>query len=257
MKAIDYATPSKAESSHCAVVFVHGLLGSHQDWQPVAQLLPQVRCVGVDLPGHGRCPCTQSVSFDSISQDFAKLCHTLVNQGADQLILVGYSLGSRVLMFALANGYLDIPQLHKVIIEGGNFGLQSQSDRQARISHDEQWANRFSSESAEVVLDSWYRQTVFADLDQETRQKLIQLRAQNDLDSVASMLRATSLGRQPYLLPKLQKQQLIQLLVGERDSKFKAMYKASGIPTCIVPAAGHNSHKQNPRFVADAIMRWL
>ena len=47
------------------------------------------------------------------------------------------------------------------------------------------------------VLADWYRQGVFADLDDDARTRQAARRLGNDGKAVAAMLRATSLGRQP------------------------------------------------------------
>ena len=60
---------------------------------------------------------------------------------------------------------------------------------------------RFEREPLADVLADWYRQGVFADLDDAARARQIARRLGNDGLGIATMLRATSLGKQPDLAP--------------------------------------------------------
>lgn len=268
MKLIEYPRIRQQSDNHTAVLFVHGLLGDHQDWSGVVEQLgglTDARCFGVDLPAHGADAASVAevdynvaITFDAIGEQLRSCCQAIIQLGVSNLVLVGYSLGARVLMFALTHHYLQFPELKTLVIEGGNFGLESDQLRIERRKHDKLWAQRFNTMSAEKALSLWYQQPVFSDVSEQQRQALIAQRKRNRLSSVALILEATSLGKQPYLLPKLLACDTpLQLIVGEKDSKFRTLYTHSGIPTTVVPNAGHNTHKDNPRFVANTLAQWL
>lgn len=90
--------------------------------------------------------------------------------------------------------------MQALLLENCHPGLPA-GERPARIAHDEAWARRFECESLTRVLADWYRQGVFADLDDDARTRQAARRLGNDGKAVAAMLRATSLGRQPDLAP--------------------------------------------------------
>ncbi|MDW1811672.1 alpha/beta fold hydrolase, partial [Vibrio sp. Vb2362] len=48
------ATEKHQSSNMPTLVFLHGLLGSGEDWQSCINALPEYERVTVDLPGHGR-----------------------------------------------------------------------------------------------------------------------------------------------------------------------------------------------------------
>ncbi len=115
------------------------------------------------------------------------------------------------------------------IVEGGNFGLQSESDRQARFDNDSCWAKRFKTEPLACVLNDWYQQLVFSSLNHEQRQTLVAKRSANLGSAVADMLIATSLAKQSYLLPALQQQAVpLYYLCGEKDKNLANWLRQAG-----------------------------
>ena len=79
-----------------AVVILHGLMGSSDNWRSVQGALSAARRVWcVDLPNHGRSP--QAARFDvrSLAEDVAE---TLDAHGVGQAVLLGHSLGGKVAM---------------------------------------------------------------------------------------------------------------------------------------------------------------
>ncbi|MBE8365837.1 2-succinyl-6-hydroxy-2,4-cyclohexadiene-1-carboxylate synthase, partial [Leptospira borgpetersenii serovar Balcanica] len=104
-------------------------------------------------------------------------------------------------MFHATQG--NTPGLRGLVVEGGHPGLLNADERDARFVADKQWAQRFHDEPIETVLDAWYRQPVFATLTDAQRRELITLRACNAPTALATMLEATSPGRQPPLYEPL------------------------------------------------------
>ena len=232
------------------LVFLHGLLGSGEDWQACLDELTEFDRVTIDLPSHG----ASQAAFCSDLDDCCKSLHStlsLLFPSRQPLILIGYSMGGRITMHGLANdGFPDL-NICAAIVEGGNFGLQTESEKQARFENDHRWALRFENEPIAHVLSDWYQQAVFSSLNHEQRQTLIAKRSANLGSSVAKMLRATSLAKQSYLLPALQAQPVpVYYLCGAKDKKFSQLAASSGLTYWQIEGAGHNVHQEQPQQFA-------
>lgn len=239
------------------VIFLHGLLGSQQDWQsilPHLQNFPKIRPLTIDLPFHG-------LSEQISCNDFAELrtrLHTTFKTiiGSQPFYLVGYSLGGRAALDYLLN--IDNPNLVGTILEGTNIGLKSETERQIRLQNDQKWANRFRREEIKEVLKDWYRQPVFADLTEKERSRYIEQRKHNRGEFIAQMLEATSLAKQPNYAGQLkQTDKNIIFFIGEQDQKFRQMAENNQLPTQIIPNAGHNVHQANPTGFTEALFAFI
>lgn len=238
------------------LVLLHGLLGRGDDWQALCPLLPEWPILQVDLPGHGASTRVRVRDFSEMRQQLAL---TLRAQGITRYWLIGYSLGGRIAMdFAASRAGEPAEGLCGLLVEGGNPGLPEEAERQARREHDARWAWRFRHEPLSAVLADWYRQGVFADLDDEARQTLVSLRSRNDAVAVADMLEATSLGRQPWLVDAVCRSGLpFGYLCGTQDQKFQVIAQTYRLPLLSVARAGHNAHRANPAGYAQQIRRFI
>lgn len=248
-------TPSAAERP--LLVFLHGLLGSTHDWHPVLDRLPDADWLAIDLPGHGH---SQAICCDDLQQCCELVAQTIVRRagGKRPIWLVGYSLGGRIAMAGAACGWFSSFNLTGLLIEGGNFGLQTVQEREQRWIDDSRWAMRFAHEPIAQVLSDWYQQAVFSSLNHAQRQTLITKRSANLGQAVAGMLLSTSLATQPYLLPALQRTRLtMHYVCGERDSKFSQLATQSGLSFSQVGQAGHNVHHEQPEAFALIIQRLI
>ncbi|BDH45106.1 2-succinyl-6-hydroxy-2,4-cyclohexadiene-1-carboxylate synthase [Salmonella enterica subsp. enterica serovar Choleraesuis] len=234
------------------LVWLHGFLGSHAEWQDIAENFPEWPQLFIDLPGHGGAPAPQFNGFKALSEQLSEI---LNHYQITDYWLVGYSLGGRLAMYHACHASRPPCGL---VIEGGNPGLENSEQRVARLAHDERWAQRFESEALEQVLDDWYQQPVFAHLNATQRHALVRLRAKGDSQALAQMLRATSLGLQPDLRPLLAGLSLpFYYFYGARDTKFAAL--AAGLPalSVAIPAAGHNAHRENPMAFSERLLEIL
>ena len=93
------------------------------------------------------------------------LCEELAARGIEHYRLAGYSLGGRL---ALYHASQSPAGLRAILLENCHPGLP-EAERAARLAHDEGWARRFEQEPLPLVLADWYRQGVFADLDETAR----------------------------------------------------------------------------------------
>ncbi|MDP8034153.1 2-succinyl-6-hydroxy-2,4-cyclohexadiene-1-carboxylate synthase [Pasteurella atlantica] len=231
-------------SSSIPVVFLHGLLGSQQDWENVLKNLqnfPQIIPLTIDLPFHGESESISCSNFDEVCQ---KIDQCLQSQIHQPFWLVGYSLGGRIaLHYHLSN---NNPYLLGTIIEGANIGLPTEQKKQQRWQNDLHWAERFENEKIENVLQDWYQQAVFSDLNFAKKSELIEKRKQNSGHQIAKMLKATSLAKQKFLLNEVNSSSNIYFFIGERDHKFKTQAEQYKLNYQLIENAGHNCHWENP-----------
>lgn len=82
------------------IVFCHGLFGQGRNWTGIAKSLVAqgFRCVLVDLPNHGRSPWTEHFSYAETAALVADELTALGTDGDRGSVLVGHSLGGKVVM---------------------------------------------------------------------------------------------------------------------------------------------------------------
>lgn len=256
------------------LVFLHGLLGCGRDWQRViAEMATHWPCLCIDLPGHGHSKWCRADGFDDVCR---QLSATLRARGIRRYVLVGYSLGARIAMYYAscylpaetysevggeAGGEVDNefgpPRLAGLVVEGGNFGLP-EIEREPRWKNDLCWSRRFATESLDSVLADWYRQPVFLSLNDDQRQGFIAKRSDNLGVAIAHMLQATSLAKQPFLLPLLTGLTMpVHYICGENDTKFKTLASQSALDHSVIGGAGHNVHAEQPDAFAGTLRQIL
>lgn len=94
-----------------ALVFVHGALCDHTDWQAQLAHFGGARTVAaLDLRGHGQSSQQPgTIGVQHFAQDVQALCETL---GLPRVILVGHSMGCR----AVLQAYMNMPQRVVVMV---------------------------------------------------------------------------------------------------------------------------------------------
>lgn len=154
---------------------LHGFLGRPADWQSV---LPEAVHVDLFKP--------PIKSFEVWAAEF----NSQVEPGS---LLVGYSLGGRLALHALAQN----PALWKGgVIVSANPGLDVE-EREARLKHDLSWAKKFLNDPWEKLMAEWNSQPVFAG-----RPPVFERREEEfDRGVLAMVLEKWSLGRQEKVVP--------------------------------------------------------
>ena len=220
------------------LIFLHGFLGSGQDWESVANHLTNRTCIAYDLPGHGKTPW--------ISCDLSQLLYTTFP--STPFHLAGYSLGGRLaLQFAARHP----EQILSLTLLSSHLGLKTQEEKKIRLAADQRWAHKFRTEPLEKILEEWYSQEVFSSLGPLSKQ-LISLRSSNqNPDALANALDAWSLGRQEYYGDFLHTFPA-KIVVGTLDQKFAALY-ASRPETIQISGAGHCLHLEASQLIAEIL----
>ena len=203
-------------------VFLHGFLGTANDWRALCDYLPPLPCFGIDLPGHGASPftphfCEEMPLFD------------------EPIHLIGYSMGGRLAI----QYYRRFPErIASLTLLSTHPGLMNEEEKRKRLEGDQQWAKRLMEQDFELFLRDWYAQPIFGGFIPDLTARKRQNRA-----SLAQALVSYSLGRQTYCRPDA------HYLVGEKDAKFRALHPKAAI----IPGSAHAIHLENPQAVAHYI----
>ncbi|MBI9108605.1 MAG: alpha/beta fold hydrolase [Spirochaetales bacterium] len=82
-----------------AVFFLHGLLGSADNWGSTCRSLSEagLRCIAVDQRNHGASPHSSEMNYPLMADDLLRLADSL---GIDEFSLVGHSMGGKTAMEA-------------------------------------------------------------------------------------------------------------------------------------------------------------
>ncbi|WP_101775380.1 2-succinyl-6-hydroxy-2,4-cyclohexadiene-1-carboxylate synthase [Pasteurella oralis] len=236
------------------LVFLHGLLGSSDDWQKVIENLPHFSCLALDLPFHAKAKHHHVNNFEDTCDYLTLQLNN--NVGDKPYYLIGYSLGGRIALYYALQYLKANTTLQGLILEGAHLGLTSEQEKQARWQHDRSWAQRFRTEPVTTVLNAWYQQPVFDDLTETERTILIEKRAEHCGNNIANMLLATSLAKQPDFRQKIQTTSLpIHYFCGEKDHKFKQLALAAQLDLTLIKDAGHNTHLEKSQRFAEMIQK--
>lgn len=116
------------------IVFVHGFGCARSDWRAqVAHLRDRFETVAVDLGGHGTTPGSGSHEIiDTHGQDVAAL---LAELAIERAVLVGHSMGCRIVMHAMSEAPDRVAGL--ILVDGsrlGAAGSQAHEERRKRVA---------------------------------------------------------------------------------------------------------------------------
>ena len=244
------------------VVFAHGFTQTRNAWQPVAQrlvdFLPELRCVLVDLPGHG--------GSRNVSADIGESARMLTATGG-RGIYVGYSLGARVVIEALAQSVeapsadASVSLVSAAVLVSGTAGIEDSSQREARAASDDALATRIETIGVEAFVREWLAQPLFRDLNDANSQ--VQQRLTNLASGLADSLRRCSQGRQEPRWAQLAEVKVpVLALAGARDEKYVALarYIAATVPQgklALISDTGHSAPLQSPDETASRIARFI
>lgn len=236
-----------------AILLLHGFMGSGRDWAPVTEVLARtLRCLAVDLPGHGETGDPGDEIMWTPAGCVAALAGILAAAGGGAV--VGYSLGGRLaLQLAIEHPGL----VERAVVVSSSPGIADGRARHARRDEDEHRARKLETQGLKTFLEDWYRQPLFAALREQPRfPQVIGRRRRNDPRLLARSLRTMGAGSQRSLwdsLPGLETPLLF--LAGERDAKFTAL-ALDAVALCpqaeavILRGRGHALVEEDPAAVA-------
>ncbi|OGB67137.1 MAG: 2-succinyl-6-hydroxy-2,4-cyclohexadiene-1-carboxylate synthase [Caldithrix sp. RBG_13_44_9] len=239
------------------LVFLHGFLGSVDDWNfAVDHFVSDYCCLRIDLPGHGQTRLADPAQYAMPST--ARLLIELLDKlKMSQAHLLGYSMGGRLALY-LGVHYPD--RFLKIILESASPGLEDSREQKQRQEQDERLAQALEKKELEQFLREWYNLPLFQNLSlHPSFREMFQRRLQNDPLDLARSLRQMGTGSQPSLWSRLSEVQLpVLLLAGEKDQKFRDLAiqmqeRNSQFRISVVESCGHTIHFENEkRFLQEA-----
>jgi 2-succinyl-6-hydroxy-2,4-cyclohexadiene-1-carboxylate synthase len=147
------------------LVFLHGFLGSPQDWEGVIQHLPEFVCQALSYPF----------------------------QIPQNSILIGYSMGGRI---ALRSSQ------PKILIST-HPGLKTPEEKTERWHQDQLWIKKLQQEPLESFLKAWYAQPLFDSFcNHPAFPGVLSRRLKQNPEVLAQMLSQESLAHQEFTRPE-------------------------------------------------------
>jgi len=146
------------QRSHDRLIFLHGFLGSPEDWDGVISFLPEFHCEALTYPF----------------------------QIPPDGILIGYSMGGR--------RALRYP--HPKIVLSAHPGLKTPAEKSVRRLHDQKWLDLLHRISLEEFIKAWYQQPLFKSL--KLDEALLKRRLNQNREVIARMLTLESLANQSF-----------------------------------------------------------
>lgn len=227
-------------SSSDPFVFLHGFLGSPEQWKDLADAhgLP----LHADfLPGHGPTPWTLP------DADFFAVVDALAERfPMPRVALCGYSLGARL---ALALAIRHPERVSSLLLVGVDPGIIDDADRRARSAWEDELARRLIEQGLPSFVKEWEKLPLFASQARLSEQAQLRQRCQrlsHDPRALAWVLRTLGTGRMPSLWPSLISLKVpVRLVTGAHDEKFTAIAQKMCAQNplfqhLVVPQAGHN-----------------
>lgn len=217
------------------MTFLHGFLGSPEDWDGVRKKL-NVPSIALTLPGHGNA----SLDLESFEKTIP-----------DSATLVGYSLGGRLAM-DYAKKYPG--KVKQLFILSASPGLEK--DREKRLKWDQEWINLLQNEGIERFLEKWYAQDIFSCF--SFTDEIKKRRMKHNPDNLIEVFKRFSPAKMENLWPHLKDFSCPLLyLFGENDIKYRSIAtRLKETFECLeIPKASHPIHLEAPKEVANQIMR--
>jgi 2-succinyl-6-hydroxy-2,4-cyclohexadiene-1-carboxylate synthase len=234
------------------LVLLHGFTQTGRSWQAIAHALAgRYRPATPDLPGHGDFAERRPASFTA--------CDAYLRALADRPVtLVGYSMGGRVALHAaISLG----ERVRRLVLIGASPGLADAGERVARAADDAALADRIEAIGIDAFVAEWGAQPLFDGIPRGVTDFIDGDRRRNTAAGLAAALRGLGTGVMPPLWDRLGELAMpVELVVGERDAKFRAIAERMGerIPDArvhVVPGAGHVAHLEAPDTLVELLAR--
>ncbi|MBS3904388.1 MAG: alpha/beta fold hydrolase [Simkania sp.] len=251
------------------ILFLHGFLGSPNDWDAVIHALPKsYHCTAInvtkELPLYS-CPTKAQALQDDLVENRTRLrkirecergCPEVKDLEENTLYLpkpvidascyvVGYSMGGRIA--------LQFFGTHRLVLIGAHLGLSDDTQRQKRLLIEQQWIHHLTTDP-EKFIDDWYDQPLFSSLRQNPSlfATLLKRRKSIDISAHIALLKHFSLSHQICYKPP----EGALFLFGEKDKQYASLYDNLTNARAI-PKAGHAAHIENPNATALCIQNYI
>lgn len=243
------------------LLLLHGFLGSSSDFRELSELLPAGCRIDIpDWPGHGTKGRLRDPSDYTLDAHVAPVIDWVASQRQPG-VLLGYSMGGRLLQHALAR----LPPLSpewRVILVSTSPGIADPEEAANRREGDKAAARLLGEAGMVPFLRYWHNQTFFRPLMSLPRERLepiLSRRRSADPEGLALSLRHVgpgSLAPTHGVLAGLRCR--VDLVAGEADPTYVRHARSmagiiSGASVTVVPGAGHALHLEQPAALAELI----
>jgi 2-succinyl-6-hydroxy-2,4-cyclohexadiene-1-carboxylate synthase len=239
---------SEGQTDRPSLIFLHGFLGSHQDFLPLATQLSGHNCLLIDLPGHGNSLGLPDFSYTMPGAAQAIL-DILDHYQIPKNKIYGYSMGGRLALYLILR---HPDRFTTAYLESASPGLETSDQQLQRRQQDEKTAQSLQTNFPKF-LQTWYQADLFKPLQHHSSfPELLARRHNNNPTELTRSLFHMGTGTQPNLWPELPNLQIpIHLIVGQNDPKFLTLNQKmhSLIRTSHlhpIPSATHNLHLETP-----------
>lgn len=235
------------------LLLLHGFGSGLEGWpaEELEALARTRRVVAIDLPGHGGSDPARA--GDAAPASAVELVESVRREylGDAPVDWLGYSMGARLAMTALAQG----SPMSSLLLESPNPGSEDPMERRERARWDERWARRFESEPLSDVMDEWLAQPIFAsraDLPPSEASHQQRLRRTAHGPSLATWLREFGSGVMPPAWEALRTAMMpVRIAVGARDERYLTLAHRveASVPAArvtVIEGSGHAPHIEVP-----------
>lgn len=249
------------ETTLPSLVLLHGFLGSGLVFK---KLIPHLKTfcnpITIDLLGHGNTEGAELHYRFSTNEQVADLSKLISEQLIGPTFLYGYSMGARLaLQLALSKPEL----IQGLILESGTFGIDTETERQARQALDAARADLIMG-NYNVFLKDWSKKNLFKSPNSEREFPDVQeIQQKQNPTWMANSLLGFGTGTMPFIRDKIATLATpTQLIVGETDSKFVRINQTMNreIPNCslsIVKNSNHRVHLDQPEKSVEIIKTFI
>ena len=239
-------------------LLLHGFLGSSADFLELASLLPGDRRTDApDWPGHGARGGMRDPSGYTLDAHVSQVVAWVQAQDRPGLLL-GYSMGGRLLQHALAR-LPDLSPDWRVVLVSTSPGIADPAEAANRREGDAAAARLLREAGMGPFLRYWHNQTFFRPLmalPPERLEPILARRRSADAEGLALSLESVGPGSVPCthgVLGGLRCR--VDLVAGSADPSYvrhaEAMAAlAPGATVTLVPGAGHALHLEQPGALA-------
>ncbi|WP_040207533.1 2-succinyl-6-hydroxy-2,4-cyclohexadiene-1-carboxylate synthase [Neobacillus jeddahensis] len=204
------------------LLLLHGFTGDTSTWSSFSNVWGKhSMLIAPDILGHGKTESPEELHhyrIESVAHDLNVILDEL---GANQVDLLGYSMGGRL---ALTFALLFPNRVRKVILESTSPGLITVEEQEQRRLKDAELASFLIKQGVTSFVDYWEELPLFETMKKlpvSIQMKIREQRLRNDPIGLANSLLGMGTGSQPSWWGQLdQLASAILLLSGEKDVKF-------------------------------------
>lgn len=248
-------------------VLLHGFVGSSEDFSPLRRALGDPANVRApDWPGHGVRSGLRSATDYTLEAHLRIVDQAVTSVGSGPVVLLGYSLGGRILQHWLSSRQPTLPHGSRIVLVSTSPGIASSEERTNRQAGDAAVGRLLREEGMQRFLHYWHWQTMFQPLMRLPREQLAPIlhrRSASDPEGLALSLAGVGAGAIADTKAALSKIQVpVTVVAGELDPRY--VQAGRDMQACLtsselhlIPETGHAVHLEAPDALAQILRRAL